>query len=993
MSWQSEMHNAQRLAHLIIYSVSTLSLAFVSGGCSRSRDTQADGSSRQKLETGWRAKNRVLVKIPYEIPDSSVARAVQFTPQTLRDTPLYLRHKQQPERFLFLTRTSEILRNGDFRGTLKRHGQLLFKPGTGILRADGETLIPDLANWDVFWVTNDGRRPDTTDQVYPEIQFADRFMRTHLATELCRPVFGKWRLNEHGGGMPTTQTQTRNYNVQRAVNPFSVFGSHSGRLEFGSPGWINYRAETSFYFGIPRTGNVVDRNTEPDNAKLLLGQGQQKQGEAAFGWVGPEEAFILFYRPEGAPDWTELERYQASRPPLTNWVRLGIEIESGTAARCYLDGAKVIEAQLPEPVRGPAFLLCGKDLIEVDDLAAKSLYSRVSEGDPVYVRSRNFAGKKEKDRSDPAQFAQWARGARTFLNSRVNDPNTVNTGRMILSRLPLMGEIHYSSRLFDDSTGKLPYGKYDIRFYETTNNATKQPTSKAPVFVLPVEFSETGWKLLRKFENMQPVSVTDASLRLVRKNNADGIVAIRHQGAWIPLAHGVTGPCHVGIVYWGKNDAAPGTPPSPRQHQFTCRNLTTELFEEAPVGWSWIEGAFRMDSRWACQDQWNFMACGSVGVPYMVSKKIFGGDQVHEYYISIRPVYPWDAGDKTFQYSPHNDPGHRIFRRNNGWYVRRDLNFSFCTDGVNPMSGYSIIFAGDDNQETRLVKQGRVVARTTAPKFRIPTARRHTAVHWKWWKFTVHKRDNRIQVFMNGELMFDFRDPAPLKSGHTGFWTIRNGFAVTKVVQVAENIERNPRVLYVQSDTANSPWRPQPTDSATVRATETPGVYKVKHNVGAGFFAVRYTPEKPTDLVETPIVEFPYHPGSRTALNLHVAVNNRSFIIRINAPLTGMKSFLTPEYEKGECFQLRTKSINRIKSRNLLLSVRPRNGIIKLDLGKALRQLGVSHPQLMLQSITLGNTSNDNYMLAGGTGQNRAGAHFLVGTPQFRKKQKQHQTE
>ena len=987
------MRNLQRPARFFINSVSTLLLALVIGGCSRSRDRQSAGSPRQQLEADWRAKNRVLVTIPYEIPDSAVARAVQFTPKTLSDTPLYLRHKQQPERFLFLTETGELIRNGNPRGTLESHGHLLFKPGAGILRANGETLIRDLTKWDVFWVTNDGRRPDTADQIYPEIQFADKFMRTDLASGLCRPISGKWRLNEHGGGMPTTQSQTHNYNVQRAVNPFSVFGSHSGRLEFGSPDWVNYRAETSFYFGIPRTGNVVDRNTEPDNAKLLLGQGQQKQGEAAFGWVGPEEAFILFFRPEGAPEWTELGRYDASRPPLTNWVRLGIEIEAGTTARCYLDGAKVIDTQLPEPVRGPAFLLCGDDLIEVDDLAAKSLYHKPSEGDPVYVRSRNFAGKKEKDRSDPAQFAQWARGAGTFITSRVNDTNTGNTGIMMLSRLPLMGEIHYSSRLFDDSAGKLPYGKYDIRFYETTSDATRQPASNAPVFVLPAEFSETGWKLLRKFENIRTAVVTDGSLRLVRKDNADGVIAIRNQGAWIPLAHGVTGPCHVGIVYWGKRNAAPRKPPSPLQHQFTCGNLTTELFEEAPVEWNWIEGAFRMDSCWACQDQWNFMACGGVGVPFMVSKKIFGGNQVHEYYISIRPVYPWDAGDKTFQYNPRNDPGHRIFRRNNAWYVRRDLNFSFCTDGVNPMSGYSIIFAGDDNQETRLVKQGRVVARTTAPKFRLPTAHRHTAVHWKWWKFTVHKHNNRIQVFMNDELMFDFRDPAPLKSGHTGFWTIRNGFAVTKVVQVAENVERNPKVLYLQSDTGNSPWRPQPTDSATVKTTETPGIYKVKHNVGAGFFAVRYTPEQPVNLVETPIVEFPYRPGSGTALNLHIAVNKRSFIIQIHAPLTGMKSLLTPEYEKGECFQLRTKSMNRIKSRDLLLSIRPRNGIIKLDLGTALREFGVYHPKLMLQSITLGNTSNDDYMLAGGTNHNQAEAHFLVGTPRFRKKQKQDRTE
>ena len=388
-----------------------------------------------------------------------------------------------------------------------------------------------------------------------------------------------------------------------------------------------------------------------------------------------------------------------------------------------------------------------------------------------------------------------------------------------------------------------------------------------------------------------------------------------------------------------------------------------------------------MDCRWACQDEWNFMACGAPGVPFMSSRRTFGGDQFHEYYMSLRPVFPWDAGDTEFDYDPGNDPGFRIFGAHRGWYNRRDLNFSFCSDGRNPLSGYAVVFGGSDNTQTLLLRQGAVVARTQARNFLFPTEPQHGVIHWKWWKFTIRKAGPRLLVYHNNALMFDYTDPEPLSGGHVGFWSIRNGFTVSRITSMADTTDLVPDLLYVEDD-AGSVWHPLLRDSLALTRQPGPAHTRVTTTVGSGFLALRFEPEAPVDLTKTPVLEIPFESSSRPALNLHLWIGGKSYVAQLTGPLDGMKSLLTPDFERGECFQLPDLRAEYVSTAKLLGQCTLGQGVARIDLREGLERLRLPPDAAVLSMVTLGNTSNDGYLLAG-NGANQAGSSFAVGTPRF----------
>jgi hypothetical protein len=421
---------------------------------------------------------------------------------------------------------------------------------------------------------------------------------------------------------------------------------------------------------------------------------------------------------------------------------------------------------------------------------------------------------------------------------------------------------------------------------------------------------------------------------------------------------------------------------SPEYHRVRAANLVHDLFEKSPTDWSWIEGAFRMDCRWACQNQWNFMACGSTGVPMMVSKRTFQGDQIHEYYVSLRPVFPWDAGDPHFAYDPSTDANWTIFVANHGWYNRHDFNFSFCTDGRHPFSGYSILFGADDNTETRLLRGDTPVAATRLPTFLFPTAVNHGVIHWRWWKFTVRRFGADLHVLLNDTPLFQYTDPSPIAGGHAALWSVRNGFAVARMSSMADAIAWDPHVLYVENTSSSPVWRAMPHDSASLGYDAATGVTTAQHTIGTGSFALRWQPSVPVDLRRTPVMELPIAFDDSVAVNLHLAINGRSWVVRVNAPTDGMKAVLTPEFERGECFQLPVMSPDRV-AQVLLADAPPVNGVIRLDLLRCLEPRGVTGTPVALETLTVGNTSNTGYLLAGHGGTNPAGAVIRLGTPTF----------
>jgi hypothetical protein len=161
------------------------------------------------------------------------------------------------------------------------------------------------------------------------------------------------------------------------------------------------------------------------------------------------------------------------------------------------------------------------------------------------------------------------------------------------------------------------------------------------------------------------------------------------------------------------------------------------------------------------------------------------------------------------------------------------------------------------------------------------------------------------------------------------------------------------------------------------------GLTRVTQNVGAGFAAVRYIPPAPVDLRQTPVLELPLRLSPTAAVNLHLFIGGRSYVVEVAAPVSGMKSLLTPRFEQGECFQLPTLSEFAVKGNRYLGQATPKDGMLRIDLMDQAKRLVVGLSEPMVQAITVGNTSNTGYLLAGNGGKNLAGSSYWLGVPTF----------
>jgi len=252
-------------------------------------------------------------------------------------------------------------------------------------------------------------------------------------------------------------------------------------------------------------------------------------------------------------------------------------------------------------------------------------------------------------------------------------------------------------------------------------------------------------------------------------------------------------------------------------------------------------------------------------------------------------------------------------------------------------------------------------------------------VHWLWWKFTFRRIGARILVSLNDEVMFDVTDPEPLPGGHIGFWTVRNGFTVSRVTSIADAVERAPRLMYVADD-APSDWTPLVRDSLQLQHQDGPAHTRATATVGSGNMALRYTPAETIDLGKTPILKLPVDPGEM-ALGLHMVIGGHACLVQLGAPLSGMKALLVPEAERGECFKIPVLDDDLVRKKHLLATAVPADGRIQLDLLECWTKLALP-AEPILSSLTIGNSSNADYLLAG-RGGNRSGGTYAVGTPQF----------
>jgi len=958
-------------------------------------DAQQQASPEQTASqwaAALRREGKDLRPVATGIPEGRAGLTITLGRADLATHQLHLRSTSDDRRWLYVDGDGQVHNGGGLLGAVNKTVELLLTPSGLTAFVDDRPLVTETSLWEAQWVVLPDAGPPPKARAIPQVAVRDDFMREELEPHpYARVTAGTVALAQHGGGMAKTVDQEADPSFQRAVNPFSVHASDGGQLTYNvhTPArWGDAHAEACFYFGVPKTGHIIDRATLPTGTDMMLAMGPDGGLQIAFGWSGSAGCFVLRSRSGSAP-WRVLERWQEKRPPLTNWVKIALECRRGYQVVGLLDDVPVLSADLPGRLRGPFHVLGGKGLVEFDDVRAWSLPTPAAKAASLLVRSRQFAGKDRKGKADPEEFDEWASSSHAFKRVSWRDAASGIPQAAIVTGAGIIGDFVCESPA-KPLASVLPGVIHRIGLYAARTDRPVDPRTDQPAWVIQAVRTENGWSVRKRAgefagpDSDQPVP----ELVVARRADSGNRMCLRVSGRWLPLSDPLPGPVYLAIVR--TVDPRSGRrfllAPKPKDHVVHCANLVHELFEDAPSAWSWVDGAFRMDCRWACQNQWNFMACGSTGLPRMTSKRVFTGDQVHDSFMCFRATFPWDAGDATFQYDSDADRANGFARLKaaGAWYNRHDLNVSFCSDGRDPLSGYCVIFGGEGNQVTRLLRRGVVVAESRRLEHLIPKGDSFMIVHYPWWHLTLRKTGARVQILLDGEPMFDYTDPEPIAGGHIGFWSVRNGFAISRVSSMAEEITWDAHVSYVSNSTEGS-WTPLVQDAVHLTTAAKTRLTQVTNTFGGGFFAVRHVPPQPIDLRQTPRLELPLRLGPGVRVSLHLEIGGKPFMVRVgDSPLTGIKAFLVPGSEKGECFQLQPLPEFAVRARHCLAEIPSPEGVLQLDLLAALRKLAGEGVEPVLTCLTVGNSSNSGYLMAG-NGANVAGSTYSIGPPRFSK--------
>ncbi|NQT19806.1 MAG: hypothetical protein HQ592_08875 [Planctomycetes bacterium] len=804
----------------------------------------------------------------------------------------------------------------------------------------GPSIVAEGEGWELFEVIPAGGAAAATRSTVHEFHVVDGFMRNAFGgADGWSISTGRWQLNQYGGGLADSNTQKTNADFQRAVNPFSVIASanagESAMLVYDTPvsHGDSYLAEASFYFGSPSKPSDTGALKKPIPT-FLVAQGELDGPQVGFGWwaekIGAPARWSLCYRLSDQP-WSALKSW-TQRPPRCTWVRAGVAIDNGHVAVAMLDGRELGRCELDKMIDGSFHIHTGLDglKIELDDVAARPLVSRDEDyGQPVYVRSKTFSEKALYGRDrDPEQFDQWAKAANTYVTASGTDTVLGLSGRRATLRMPLFGDFTYRS------TPELPNGDY--RFIALTDVEPKTVDASVADFT----FSKTaaGWQVPA---DQSPPAFT---LEFGRRN---GNFVVKDGKNWKPLDASYNGPMHLMIVSPSAFE--------PDQHRIYSKCTWNELFEQSPSGWYWDNGMFGMNIRWACQENWNFMAGKSHNLAAMFSKAAYYGDQEIDCFMALSAVLP----------------GARQY------YIRRDLCVSFCTDGRNLDSGYTLMFAAEHNTKTVLLKRGQEIASTTDPRFLMPKGGNHGQVHWLWWNFDLKKMGDRIVVKYNGATMFDVTDPDPIEGGHIAFWTIGTGFVLSRTNIAAEKRVDHPAVALDERANKTHAWEPLDPDSVVIRKVE--GGVEVRNPIGGGTFAARTQTQ--VDLSKTPVLELPMRLDPDAKINLHIEIDGRPWLVRVSAPVREMEYLLTPTADNVFPFG-RPVMNGRHLIALVLGDATPQNNVLRFDLGGMLKRKGLSITGTRQITLTFGNSSNAGYLLAGFWG-NHAGTTYCLGDPKW----------
>jgi hypothetical protein len=245
-----------------------------------------------------------------------------------------------------------------------------------------------------------------------------------------------------------------------------------------------------------------------------------------------------------------------------------------------------------------------------------------------------------------------------------------------------------------------------------------------------------------------------------------------------------------------------------------------------------------------------------------------------------------------------------------------------------------------------------------------------------WWNFEAHKRGNTIRIVLNDKTLFEYEDPQVLSGGHVGFWSVRSGFTVSRYTGLADEIGYQSDILYVPKSEP-SIWKPLLPDALQLRADDSEWHTHVQPNVGAGTHALRHQFDPPLPLDSGSTLDLPLRLSAAARLNVFAEIAGVTYVVPLAAPLAHTRSVLARN--SPATYHSTYLSDKQLTAATLAIFTH-RDDRLQVNLQESLSKLGVNPAGLTLDALTVGNSSNADYLLAGARG-NDTRARYAIGTP------------
>ncbi|MBN2713684.1 MAG: hypothetical protein JXR97_14795, partial [Planctomycetes bacterium] len=244
--------------------------------------------------------------------------------------------------------------------------------------------------------------------------------------------------------------------------------------------------------------------------------------------------------------------------------------------------------------------------------------------------------------------------------------------------------------------------------------------------------------------------------------------------------------------------------------QIYSKSLLNYSFNSAPSDWRRAGGVWQVTNRWECDPRWSFMA----GMPPVLALKrsermlrtlsLENTSWVAESLKAQANLISDQKSELAAIWNKREISGDMVVEafvgqmmdetRGGGNYQNYVKNFcvTLCSDGKDLNKGYTIIFGGDNNTRSMILRHGKVVA---SKNVGIPA---RANIHRKWFRLRTEKVGDTINFEVSFQdsrnrpeetiVELSYKDPEPLKGNRVALWTYDNGMLIARTRIAASEI-------------------------------------------------------------------------------------------------------------------------------------------------------------------------------------------------------------